>query len=179
MMIPSEEFLRHANECRRMAKSLDDPRDRAYGCEWRSDGSLRELAVATIRIATTQNKLLEVSSRKWALHRSSATRRPFAFIVSARVEMIAVRRRLVILGRHQEAVRAEKIVPPGSRLALCFRRRCPCATRSTFAARGGGSWDVRTHQFVWWTPIGGLQCGSFSAFSLPVRFSCSFAVIPE
>ncbi len=29
MMIPSEEFLRHANECRRMAKSIDDPRDRA------------------------------------------------------------------------------------------------------------------------------------------------------
>jgi hypothetical protein len=28
-MIPSEEFLRHAAECRRMAKSIGDPRDRA------------------------------------------------------------------------------------------------------------------------------------------------------
>jgi hypothetical protein len=29
MMIPSEEFLRHAAECKRMAKSMDDPKDRA------------------------------------------------------------------------------------------------------------------------------------------------------
>jgi len=29
MMIPSEEFLRHAAECKRMAKSIGDPKDRA------------------------------------------------------------------------------------------------------------------------------------------------------
>jgi hypothetical protein len=28
-MIPSEEFLRHAAVCRRMARFIDDPRDRA------------------------------------------------------------------------------------------------------------------------------------------------------
>jgi hypothetical protein len=28
-MVPSEEFLRHAAECRRTAKSIGDPRDRA------------------------------------------------------------------------------------------------------------------------------------------------------
>jgi hypothetical protein len=29
-MMPSEEFLRHAAECRRMAKSTNEPRDRAF-----------------------------------------------------------------------------------------------------------------------------------------------------
>jgi hypothetical protein len=46
-MIPSEEFLRHAAECRRVAKSTQDPRDRAF---W-------------VRMAERWNRCAELASR--------------------------------------------------------------------------------------------------------------------
>jgi hypothetical protein len=63
-MMPSEEFLRHAAECRRMAKSTDDPRDRAF---W-------------VRLAERWNRCAELASchdpspqrRKAKGHRESA-----------------------------------------------------------------------------------------------------------
>ena len=86
-MIPSEEFLRHAAECRRMAKSIGDPRDTALWCEWQSDGIVaRSWPVATIEHwNNAKRRYLEsqlTSLALWPVDRAALADQ-FAFIISA------------------------------------------------------------------------------------------------
>ena len=86
-MIPSEEFLRHAAECRRMAKSIYDPGEEPFGCEWRSDGIVvLSWPVATIPhcnyVKQRDFDSLFTSSATWFVDQA-ALAHPFAIHVTS------------------------------------------------------------------------------------------------
>src|SRR6266702_3474424 len=115
------------------------------------------------RIATTQNEAIsKVSSRKWgSLIDQAPLVDPFAFVISARVEMIVGAEKIVLPADHglHFAFGADVLVPPDRTFA---------AARRWFLGWSG------THQFsVWWTPIGGLHAGR----SPPSRCRCGSRVL--
>ena len=64
-MVPSEEFLRHAAECKNMAEFSRDPESRAV---WRR---MAERWVRCAELARQQDPFRPKSSRKGKLHRKS------------------------------------------------------------------------------------------------------------